>query len=498
MPLDQNAPLDEASARHLLRRTGFGAPPSLLEDYIGLTRGAAADQILAFKPNGFKPSGKSIEDVRNKWIAYMVKVKAPLQEKLVLFWHDHFATSNNTVMDPKLMTLQNRRLRLNCKGNFKDFVKAMNKDAALMSFLDTNDNRKDIPNENYARELQELFTLGVKDSNGSPNYTQDDVVQIARAFTGWDFDSKGVAFLEEFYHDFMSDFDGNPPSEPNRGPKVIYKSTGQFGPAGMPYAGPGSGSGEGPAEIDKVVDIIFAHRDTDMKNTVARRTARRLLEYFAHPDPTLAFIDQTVASGPTGFDTTWDIAALLRRIFISDEFYETDAAPGPGTKKSVKWPIDHVVSTLRLLGMKPKGKELIFGNTTAADAIETMGQALLEPPSVFGWDWEKSWMSSSTMRARASFARDVSTAGNGGKTSFLPDKLVDIALTDAGQIVDAATDRLGISDQIMTADRDALIDYLTDGGPPSTPVDLVDFTNRRIKLNGLFGLLLMSPAFQVH
>src|SRR5690349_977588 len=274
MPLDQNAPLDEASARHLLRRTGFGAPPSLLEDYIGLTRGAGADQILAFKPNGFKPSGKSIEDVRNKWIAYIVK--------------------------------------------------AMNKDAALMSFLDTNDNHKHIPNKYYARELQELFTLGVKDSNGSPNYTQDDVVQIARAFTGWDFDSKGVAFLEEFYHDFMSDFDGNPPSEPNRGPKVIYKSTGQFGPAGMPYAGPGSGSGEGPAEIDKVVDIIFAHRDTDMKNTVARRTARRLLEYFAHPDPTLAFIDQTVASGPTGFDTTWDIAALLRRIFISDEFYETE------------------------------------------------------------------------------------------------------------------------------------------------------------------------------
>jgi uncharacterized protein (DUF1800 family) len=493
MPLDQNAPLDEASARHLLRRTGFGAPPSLLEDYVGLTRGEAADQILAFKPNGFKPSGKSIDDVRNKWIAYMVKVKAPLQEKLVLFWHDHFATSA-TVVDSKLMTLQNRALRLNCKGNFKNFVKAMNKNAALMEYLDTNDNRKDIPNENYARELQELFTLGVKDSNGASNYTQEDVVQIARAFTGWDYDSKGNAFLEEFYHDFMSDFDGNPPSEPNRGPKVIYKTTGQFGPAGKSF----TVNGEGPSEIDTVIDIIFTHRDSDMKNTVARRTARRLLEYFAHPDPTVAFIDQTVGTGPTGFDTTWDISALLYRVFISDEFFETAQAPGPGTKKSVKWPVDHVVSTLRLLGMKPKGKELIFGNTTASDALVTMGQILLEPPSVFGWDWEKAWMSSTTMRARAAFARDVSTASNGGKTSFLPDKLVDVALTDAGQIVDAATDRLGISDQIMTSDRNALIDYLTDGGPPSTPIDLGDFSTRRIKLNGLFGLLLMSPAFQVH
>jgi hypothetical protein len=102
------------------------------------------------------------------------------------------------------------------------------------------------------------------------------------------------------------------------------------------------------------------------------------------------------------------------------------------------------------------------------------------------------------MRARAAFARDVSTAQNGGKTSFDPARLVDVGLTDAGQIVDAATDRLGITDQVATVDRDALIDYLTDGGPPSTPIDLGDFNTRRVKLNGLFGLLLMSPAFQVH
>jgi uncharacterized protein (DUF1800 family) len=494
MPLDENAPLDESAARHLLRRSGFGAPPALLEDFVGLTRGAAADVLLRFKPNGFKPSGKSIDDVRNKWIAYMVKVKAPLQEKLVLFWHDHFATSANTVMDTKLMALQNRTLRLNCKGHFKNFVKAMNKNAALMDYLDTNDNRKDIPNENYARELQELFTLGVKDANDQFNYTQEDVVQIARAFTGWDFTDKGVAFLSEEDHDFSSDFDGSPPSEPNRGPKVIYKSTGQFGPAGMSF----TTGGEGPAEIDTVIDIIFQHRDSDMKNTVARRTARRLLEYFAQPDPSLPFIDQTVGSGLTSFDTTWDISGLLRRVFISDEFYETAQVPGPGTKKSVKWPIDHVVSTIRLLGMKPKGKELILGNTTVGDLLVSMGQVLLEPPSVFGWDWEKAWMSSTTMRSRAAFARDVSTAQNGGKTSFNPAKLIDLNLTDAGAIVDAATDRLGITDQLVTVDRDALISYLTDGGPPNTPLILGDYATRRVKLHGLFGLLLMSPAFQVH
>ncbi len=494
MPLDENATLDEAAARHLLRRSGFGAPPSLLEDFVGLSRGTAADLLIGFKPNGFKPNGKSIEDVRNKWIAYMLKVKAPLQEKLVLFWHDHFATSAVTVTNPKFMTLQNRRLRLNCKGNFKTFVKAMNKDAALMQYLDTDDNRKDIPNENYARELQELFTLGVKDTSGADNYTQEDVVQIARAFTGWDFDDKGNPFLDPDDHDFMSDFNGSPPSEPDRGPKVIYKTTGQFGPGGMSF----TTGGEGPAEIDTVVDVIFQHRDSDMKNTVARRTARRLLEYFAQPDPSLAFVDQTVGTGPSSFDTTWDIAGLLRRIFISDEFFETAQPPSPGTKKSVKWPVDHMISTLRLLGMKPKGKELIFGNTTVADSLVSMGQILLEPPSVFGWDWEKAWMSSATMRSRAEFARDISTASNGGKTSFDPGGLIDLALTDAGDIVDAATDRMGITDQVATADRDALIAYLTDGGPPNTPIDLEDFTTRRVKLHGLFGILLMSPVFQVH
>ena len=92
MPLDENAP--SANPRPAIcSGARDSAPPSQLENFVGLSRGAAADELLGFKPNGFKPSGKSIDDVRNKWIAYMVKVKAPLQEKLVLFWHDHFATS---------------------------------------------------------------------------------------------------------------------------------------------------------------------------------------------------------------------------------------------------------------------------------------------------------------------------------------------------------------------------------------------------------------------
>ena len=122
----------------------------------------------------------------------MVATPHPLQEKLTIFWHDHFATSNEKVDFPRLMGNQNGLLRRFCKGNLKDFVKAINRDAAMMEFLDTVRNVKEEPNENYARELQELFTLGVKDYDGNPNYDQADIVQIARAFTGWDYTDAGA------------------------------------------------------------------------------------------------------------------------------------------------------------------------------------------------------------------------------------------------------------------------------------------------------------------
>src|SRR5690606_31257031 len=115
-------------------------------------------------------------------------------------------------------------LRKLAKGSMKDLVKAIGKDAAMMEFLDTTRNEKSIPNENYARELLELFTLGVYDSAGNPNYTQADIVQIARAFTGWRYKQNGTAYLDRSNHDFTSEF-------PERGPKRIFETTGNIGGA---------------------------------------------------------------------------------------------------------------------------------------------------------------------------------------------------------------------------------------------------------------------------
>jgi uncharacterized protein (DUF1800 family) len=504
---DQNTVLSEADARHLLRRTGFGALRSEVADIVALspsdkTRGAVVDGLLDFKPKAFKPGGKDLGSSHNKWVKFMTKGKLQLEEKLVLFWHDHFATAFSKVQDAKLMASEIQLLHKNCKGNFKSFVKQMNKNAAMMEYLDTVRNVSDVndlsivPNENYGRELQELFTLGVLDSAGNPNYAQTDVVQIARAFTGWDYDRSGKAFLRDYAHDHEANF-------PSRGVKEIYGTHGNF--AGAQNFGSLSAGGEGEAEIDTVIDIIFQHRDTNLKNTVARRTARRLIEYFAHPDPTLSFIDDVVLA--SHFDLNFEISGLLRAIFVHDDFYLTGAPVpwGVAAAASVKWPIDYVVSTLRLFGMKLKGGDQFVdgdsttgGFTTALEHLTSMGQILLDPPSVFGWDWEANWLSSATLLARYNFAVELTSSRGGGKSAFRPDKFgFALSLSSPTLIVDEAAEILGVKDHLTTGEHDALVDYLTDGGL-NLSLDLNDYDTRNIKLHGLFALLLQSPAYQLH
>jgi uncharacterized protein (DUF1800 family) len=487
---DENTVLGPAEARHLLRRTGFGALPRDVDTILlnGETRGQAADRLLAAPAKRIRPNGRDFESGHDKWIKTLIKTRTPLRAKLGLFWHDHFATAFAKVQDIDQMADQIDLIYTHALGNMKQFVKEMNRNPAMMEFLDTVRNDKAVPNENYARELQELFTLGVKDFAGNPNYTQEDIVQIARAFTGWRYDKRD-AFLDDDQHDFAADF-------PERGAKVIYRTTGGFGSGGRSF----TTNGEGAPEIDTVIDVVFAHRDSDGNNTVARRTAHRLLEFFAHADPPTSVVDAVVAA--SGFDTTFELAPLLRAIFVHDEFYATLAsAPfGAATPKSVKWPVDYVVSTLRLLGVALKGRDLhVEGGSFLGilDQLTNMGQVLLDPPSVFGWDWETAWISSATLLARYGFARDVTSARSKGSRAFRPDRLIDLGLSEPGAIVDAVTDVVGITDQLTSAERDVLIAYLTDHG--ATPsLDLRDYDTRNTKLHGLFALVLQSPAYQLH
>ena len=495
MPVNPGATLTDAHRRHLLRRAGLGPSPKEVQALQKLdTRGEAADKLLKFPVKAFRPRGRDFDVQHNKWFKFILKSRFPLHARLALFWHDHFATGFSKVLDTTLMGDHIRLLHVHAKGNFMTFVKEMNRNAAMMEWLDTVRNRKAIPNENYSRELKELFTLGVSDlaATPQPNYTQDDIVQTARAFTGWRYDDKnGQPFLRESQHDYNAEFGAS------RGPKVIFKSTGGFGPGGRNYAP--TPADEGPQEIDRVIDIIFEHRDSEGKNTVARRTAYRLCQYLAHGAPSVTgFVDQVVAD--SGFDASWSIEALVRSILCHDDFYLTaDANYLASGKKSVKWPIDYVVSTMRLLKMKPKSRDFRIpggSNRSMLEHLSDMGQIIGDPPSVFGWDWETAWVSSASMLARYRFARDI-TAARDGSGGFRPEKLMDIGLTDPGDIVDAAIEVLGLQDHLEATDRTILIDYLTNGGANPT-LDLTDYDTRNIKLHGLFALLMQSPAYQTH
>ncbi len=509
---DASTALSESDARHLFRRTSFGGTTRRrdIDKAIGRPRAEVVDDLVDFRPNKFRPTGKNIRAVHDKWLKTMVKSRRQLQERMVLFWHDHFATSDDVVLDPKEMAMQNRTLRIHCigaflprgaRGSFRDLVKAINKDPAMMDMLDTRDNRKDAPNENYARELLELFTLGVFDSAGNPNYTETDIKQIARAFTGWRVTGKDETWFDggtgdtqdgtrcgttqTGRHDYSSCF-------PDRGAKAIFRSTGMFGPGGRDFAA----NGEGAPEVDTVIDIIFEHRDTDGHNTVARYVGRRLFEHFAYANPNIAVIDEIIAQ--SGFASHFLVQEFLRALFCHDEFYACSTPAGAATRKSVRWPADFVAGTLRLLQIKPTGRlgeMFIDGGSRRRlrDHLTDMGQTLFEPPTVFGWDLEDGWLSSATMLARFAFARDVTAARGRGSTSFRPEKLVNLGLTDPGDVVDAVADVLHIREQLDADERQALIDYLGDG-----PLNLYDFDYRNTKLNGLFALALQSPAYQLY
>jgi hypothetical protein len=197
---------------------------------------------------------------------------------------------------------------------------------------------------------------------------------------------------------------------------------------------------------------------------------------------------------------------------VHDAFYETSEVPlGPASKRSIKAPVDYVVSTLRILGMRFKGRDVYIdggGYSNAFNMLENMGQHLLNPPSVFGWDWETAWISSSTLLARYGFARDVTSARGRGTSAFRPERLrVPVSLglpttylldlTSPTQIVDTVTEILGVKDDLTSAERDILIDYLTDNGAVGS-LDLQDYDVRNEKLHGLFALVLQSPAYNLH
>ena len=358
---------DDWKIPHLLRRAGFGASPTELASYENLGANRATNQLLNYEniddsdlpdqPDitmAFtrKPPAGEIVNLVWWWVNRMVNTPRPLEEKLTLFWHNHFATAIYKVRSPYLMFQQNQLLRSNAMGNFRDLLMGITEDPAMLIWLDGALNKKIAPNENYGREIMEVFTVGVG------NYTEDDVKAAARAFTGYQVDKSGNSFFNPNQHD--------------DGTKTFLGQTGNFGP-------------------EDIVNILASHPAT------AKSIARKLFEYFAYDNPS----DDTVNQLADVYITSnGNIKAVVEAILNSDEFWSTQAYLG-----LVKSPVDYLTTSLRSLGATVNPK-------AAVATLNSMGQLPFDPPSVFGWPTGIAWINTSTILDRYNFPLLVKNPDN--------------------------------------------------------------------------------------
>jgi uncharacterized protein (DUF1800 family) len=395
-------------AAHLLERAGFGGTPADIERLVALGPEGAVDSLVRFsaadaealpafdesgafdpgldpfppsrpaatelaKKTGeslgvkVKPSGpRRLQPVADKffywlrasrletdrivywWADRMLRSPKPLQEKLALFWHGHFATNEDKVRDYRKMLRQVQLFERQGGGNFRDLLVAVAQDPAMLAFLDAGVNVKGAPNENFAREIMELFSLGVG------NYTERDIREAARAFTGWNF--RGVEFVVN-----ADRHDG--------GTKAFLGRSGAF---------------DG---VD-VIDIIMS------QPVCADFVATKLYRFFVRDDVSP---ELRARLGERFRANGYAVAPFLREVFLSRDFYSPASL---GTH--IKGPVELVVSTYRKLGLREVPGVPDFNVITTA-----LGQHLLQPPTVAGWSQGRSWVTPGLLIERGNFARDV-------------------------------------------------------------------------------------------
>ena len=410
-----------AEARHLLSRAGFGGSPGEIGELHGMGRERAVDYLLepkealdAFplpewcnKERALADARMRIEQFRdaqqNKrdmtaeeaekarrmafqefqkenrqhsveaqgwWFQRILRTKAPLREKMTLFWHDHFATSIQKVKQPVLMMNQNALFREHAFGSFRELTQAIVRDPAMMLFLDTQRSSKAMPNENFAREVMELFTLG------EGNYTEEDVREAARAFTGFQLDRFNGDVVQS-----VGAWDG--------GEKTIFGKTGKY-------------NGR------DVVNLIL------QKEACAKFMVGKLWEFFAYETPE----DAVVADLAETFrKADYQVKPVLREIFLSKEFYA-----GKAMASQIKCPVQYLAQMLKELEMdsSPMGFP-IMGQLQ-------LGQVLFMPPNVAGWDWGKAWINTNTLLTRYNLAGMLikGRAGGGMRGEMMGENMQDM------------------------------------------------------------------------
>jgi hypothetical protein len=384
---------DFAMAAHLLRRAGFGGTVAEIQELVGMGPEKAVASLVNFanRPNpGMAPlpfgdltrppeamglrAGRGgqkgnfgrpqiiqalspeqrkgytqveqsaqrvkMEEMKLWWLDRMVRTQRPLEEKMTLFWHGLFVSSATTVKNSYLLYQQNELFREYAAGNYKALTLAVSRNPAMLVYLNNNDNRVQHPNENYARELMELFTMGIG------NYTEQDIKESARAFTGWT--NVGANFVfNRAQHD--------------EGVKTFLGRSGNF-------------TGE------DIVNIIFQQPAT------SKYIATRLIKFFGVDEPPAEVVE---ALARVVVANKFEMTPTLAALFSSQWFYSKDVI-----QRQIKSPVQLVVGSLRSLGVG-------LSQPGAVDnALKLMGQELFNAPTVKGWDGGRAWINTSTLFAR--------------------------------------------------------------------------------------------------
>jgi uncharacterized protein (DUF1800 family) len=379
--------LSDARVRvsHLLRRAGFGATPAELDRYAALGSSGTTDLLLNYQ----KVSNTALETqlptvdfssnrpalqsaaIQGWWLQRMVESARPLEEKMTLFWHG-LLTSGLDKSGPQQMFAQNQLFRSMALANFDDLLKAVSKDPAMMVYLDTETNRVGRPNENYARELMELFTTGIG------HYTEDDVRESARSFTGWVLRgdprpryATSSVFVPRFH---------------DPGSKTFLGKTGNF-------------------TGDDIIEMLVPLRAT------AERLSTKLFTFFAYPNPDRATVQHLA---DVFQKSRYNVGAVVKEILTSDAFYSEKAY-----RALVKSPAEVVAQTIKATGADQRSYPL------AAVAMAPMGQVLFYPPNVAGWPGGTSWINSSTLLARINFGNAAAQRMAASLPSQTLDQLLD-------------------------------------------------------------------------
>jgi len=378
---------DYTKAAHLLNRAGFGGPPEEIQKLADLGPDKAVAYLLDYEkipdptpnPDWAKPNPDEIKklrevqrtgtpeekkmaqreqqqlfqrrmlELRGWWLKRMATGPRPLQEKLVLFWHGHFATSVEKVRNPYYMWRQNELFRRLATGNWQQLLTEAGKDPAMLVWLDQAQSKKDHPNENFAREVMELFALG------EGHYTEKDIGQAARALTGWSLEPNEQKFIFR-------------PRIHDDGDKTFLGRTGNF-------------------DGDDVIQIIVAQPQA------ARFITAKLWNYFAGQMPSEE-LNTDLAAALRANDNNFK--PFLREMFRSEKFY-SDAV----IRNQVKSPVQWLVGSVRVLESELPPPLVSWG------MLRQLGQDLFAPPNVKGWDGGVTWITTNTLLSRYNDAQSL-------------------------------------------------------------------------------------------